>query len=85
MENQSFESVMGHFPSRRSSVASSSHRSSCSTSSRASATSTINSIMYQQPSIAGLQEERRTFATGLNILEPRPIVYWGSVEDRISF
>jgi hypothetical protein len=41
--------------------------------------------MYQQPSIAGLQEERRTFATGLNILEPRPIVYWGSVEDRISF
>ncbi|KAI9171904.1 Calcium-channel protein cch1 [Paramyrothecium foliicola] len=83
-------SIMGAFSSetctlsRRSSNASSSHHSSYSTSSRSSTTTTINSVIVQQPSIAGLQEERRSFGTGLEILEPRPIVYWGSVEERIE-
>ena len=31
-----------------------------------------------------LEEERRTFASGLEILEPRPVVYWGGVEERLG-
>jgi len=31
-----------------------------------------------------LDEERRSFATGLQILEPRPVVYWGSMEERLE-
>ncbi|KND90409.1 hypothetical protein TOPH_04960 [Tolypocladium ophioglossoides CBS 100239] len=46
--------------------------------------STINSIIFRQPSILGLEEERRSFSRGLSILEPRPIVYWSSMEDRMS-
>jgi hypothetical protein len=43
----------------------------------------INSVMAQQPSIAELEEERRSFGNELGIFEPRPIVYWGSVEERM--
>jgi hypothetical protein len=32
-----------------------------------------------------MEEERRDFPSELNVLEPRPVVYWGSVEERISF
>jgi len=31
-----------------------------------------------------MDEERKRFATGLEILEPRPIVYWGGLEERMS-
>lgn len=46
--------------------------------------STINSIIFRQPSIRGLEEERKSFPRGLNVLEPRPIVYWSSVEERMG-
>jgi hypothetical protein len=31
-----------------------------------------------------LDEERRNFAFGLEILEPRPVVYWGGLEERMG-
>lgn len=73
-----------------------SFRRSSSTSSRASSdrhsygssvsspVETINSIIFRQPSVVNLVEERRSFGSELNILEPRPIVYWGSVEERMG-
>lgn len=71
---------------RRSSSGSTS--SSCSStyspSSAISTTSTINSVIFRQPSIVGLEEERRVFSSELHILEPRPIVYWGGVEERMG-
>jgi hypothetical protein len=45
---------------------------------------TINGIVFRQPSIVDLEEERRSFANELGILEPRPIVYWGGVEERMQ-
>ena len=50
----------------------------------AGATRTINSIIYRQPSILDLEEERKSFGSELKILEPRPIVYWGSLEERMG-
>ncbi|TQW06779.1 hypothetical protein IF2G_05163 [Cordyceps javanica] len=49
-----------------------------------SAAITINSIINRQPSIVGLAQERTSFAAELGLLEPRPLVYWSSVEDRIG-
>jgi hypothetical protein len=31
-----------------------------------------------------LEEERKSFGSGLAILEPRPVVYWGSMEERME-
>ncbi|MBE3044889.1 hypothetical protein IMZ48_20480 [Candidatus Bathyarchaeota archaeon] len=53
-------------------------------SSASSPVSTINSIIFRQPSIVGLEEERRCFGSELGILEPRPIVYWAGVEERMA-
>ncbi|PVH87243.1 hypothetical protein DL98DRAFT_351599, partial [Cadophora sp. DSE1049] len=46
--------------------------------------STINAIMHKQPSMLFMEEERRSFGTGLEILEPRPLVYWGGLEERMG-
>ncbi|KJZ71206.1 hypothetical protein HIM_09412 [Hirsutella minnesotensis 3608] len=78
--------------SSASSVASSMGYSASSTTSSSSACSpsslspesTINSIIFRQPSIRGLEEERKSFPRGLSILEPRPIVYWSSMEERMG-
>jgi hypothetical protein len=76
---------------RRSSSSSSSTSSRSSSSDRNSYLSqasspvvTINSIIFRQPSIVDLEEERRSFGSELGILEPRPIVYWGSFQDRMG-
>jgi len=45
---------------------------------------TINDIMHRQPSMLEMDEEKRSFASGLEILEPRPIVYWGGLEERMG-
>ncbi|EHK98652.1 hypothetical protein M7I_5537 [Glarea lozoyensis 74030] len=50
----------------------------------ASPISEINAIMHRQPSIVDMEEEKKTFPTGLEILEPRPIVYWGGLEERMG-
>ncbi|KAM0533507.1 hypothetical protein ACHAP6_007264 [Verticillium nonalfalfae] len=89
-----FQAITARFSSsslrasfRRSSSASSrasSDRDSCGASVISSPASTINSIIHHQPSILGMEEERRSFGSELSILEPRPVVYWGSVEERIA-
>ncbi|OLN92867.1 hypothetical protein CCHL11_08822 [Colletotrichum chlorophyti] len=93
MHSSRFQSVTARFsPStlrttfRRSSSASSrasSDRDSYATTS-SSPVSTINSIIFRQPSMLDIEEERKSFGSELSILEPRPIVYWGSVEERMS-
>jgi len=31
-----------------------------------------------------MDEEKRSFGSGLEVLEPRPIVYWGGLEERME-
>ncbi|KAH8675331.1 hypothetical protein BX600DRAFT_170076 [Xylariales sp. PMI_506] len=44
----------------------------------------INSVLSRQPSFVRMEEERRSFASELNVLEPRPVVYWGGLEERMG-
>ncbi|KAK7418311.1 hypothetical protein QQZ08_011298 [Neonectria magnoliae] len=88
MFNNRFETVAGRFsPSK---LRNSFRRRSSSASTRdsyssvSSSASTINSIILRQPSLVGMEEERRKFGSELRVLEPRPIVYWGSVEERMG-
>ncbi|KAL0936638.1 uncharacterized protein CTRU02_208853 [Colletotrichum truncatum] len=93
MQSSRFQSITARFSAgtlhttfRRSSSASSrasSNRDSFATTSSSPA-STINSIVFSQPSILDLEEERKSFGSELSILEPRPVVYWGSVEERMG-
>ena len=93
MQPSRFQATMARFSPhnlrtsfRRSSSASSrasSARNSYS-SSTMSPVSAINSVIFRQPSIINMEEERRTFAAELNILEPRPVVYWGGLEERMG-
>jgi hypothetical protein len=45
---------------------------------------TINSIVLRQPSYLELEAEKRSYASELSILEPRPVVYWESMEERMG-
>ena len=94
MQSPSFHSIAARFSpanlrtsfrraSSTSSRASSARNSYSSQTSVSSPVSTINSIIFRQPSILDLEEERKSFGSELNILEPRPIVYWGSLEERM--
>lgn len=65
-----------------SSTASSSRNSYSSTGS--SPVSTINSVIFRQPSIVDMEEERKSYGSELSLLEPRPIVYWGGLEERLG-
>ncbi|RDL41948.1 Uncharacterized protein BP5553_01927 [Venustampulla echinocandica] len=65
-----------------SSIMSSNRNSYASNSS--SPISTVNAIMHRQPSVVDMEEERKIFPSGLDVLEPRPIVYWGGMEERMS-
>jgi len=40
--------------------------------------------MHRQPSMLDMEEERKSFGSGLEILEPRPLVYWGGLEERMG-
>lgn len=91
--NSRFETMASRFsPSRlrsslrRSSSASTATQNSYSSTSTALSASaaTINNIILRQPSLVNMEEERRSFGSELSLLEPRPIVYWGSVEERIG-
>jgi hypothetical protein len=31
-----------------------------------------------------LEEEKKSFGSGLSILEPRPVVYWGGMEETMG-
>ena len=84
----SFSSIRTSFSRGRSpsntSMMSSNRNSYASNSSAASPINTINAIMHRQPSMLEMDEEKKSFASGLEILEPRPIVYWGGLEERMG-
>ncbi|KAI1630743.1 hypothetical protein F4809DRAFT_242952 [Biscogniauxia mediterranea] len=94
MQSSRFQTIRSRFsPSglrtsfrRRSSSASSETASSCHSfgSSSASPVSTINEVLFRQPSIADLEAEKRSSGPELSMLEPRPIVYWGGLEERMG-
>ncbi|RYO74697.1 hypothetical protein DL764_010754 [Monosporascus ibericus] len=74
---------------RRSSSASSQRTSlrgsfSSASSSAHSPVDTINAVLFRQPSIVDFEEEKRSLRSELSVLEPRPIVYWGGVEERMG-
>ncbi|ROW18399.1 hypothetical protein VPNG_00290 [Cytospora leucostoma] len=71
------------FSFRREST-SSSRNSYASYTSSTSAASTINSVIFRQPSIMDLEEEHKNFGTELKVLEPRPVVFYGSMEERFA-
>ncbi|KAI0427288.1 hypothetical protein F5Y09DRAFT_316702 [Xylaria sp. FL1042] len=75
---------------RHSSASTATNASSCSSSLSSSSSSgssspisTINAVLVRQPSILGMEEEKRRSGVELSVLEPRPIVYWGGLEERI--
>jgi hypothetical protein len=92
MQNTRFHSIATRFTPmglrtsfRRSSTASSRASSRNSFASNSSSpTETINSIIHRQPSIVNLEAEKRSFRSELDLLEPRPIVYWGGMEERMG-
>ncbi|TVY56041.1 hypothetical protein LCER1_G002198 [Lachnellula cervina] len=53
-------------------------------SNTSSPVNTINAIVHRQPLVLDMEEEKKTFASGLDVLEPRPIVYWGGLEERME-
>ncbi|KAI1328295.1 hypothetical protein F5Y16DRAFT_369345 [Xylariaceae sp. FL0255] len=69
---------------RRSSSASSASATSSCGSSASSVTHTINAVLFRQPSIVDMEEEKRRSGAELGLLEPRPIVYWGGLEERMG-
>ncbi|KAI1843379.1 hypothetical protein JX265_006205 [Neoarthrinium moseri] len=93
MQNSRFHAIRSRFSPTgiRTSFRRASSASSRSTTSRNSFASngsspveTINSVLSRQPSFMEMQEEKRSFGPELNILEPRPVVYWGGLEERIG-
>ncbi|KAJ1333893.1 hypothetical protein MN608_03891 [Microdochium nivale] len=58
--------------------------SSASSSSASPSKTAVNAVLFRQPSIVDLESERRTSGAVLDMLEPRPIVYWGGVEQRMG-
>ncbi|EPE32567.1 hypothetical protein GLAREA_07701 [Glarea lozoyensis ATCC 20868] len=83
-QSLSFSSIRTSLSSRRSRSPSDSSMTSTRDSYSSSPISEINAIMHRQPSIVDMEEEKKTFPTGLEILEPRPIVYWGGLEERMG-
>ncbi|TVY93895.1 hypothetical protein LAWI1_G000372 [Lachnellula willkommii] len=85
-QSLSFSNIRTSFRSSRSASGSSmvsSNRNSY-TSNTSSPVNTINAIMHRQPPVVDMEEEKKTFASGLDVLEPRPIVYWGGLEERME-
>jgi hypothetical protein len=60
----------------------SSYNSATTSRSPSGASSPILSV---SKSIQDLEEERRLWAGGLEMLEPRPVVFWGGLEERMGF
>ncbi|KAI6250295.1 hypothetical protein HI914_01987 [Erysiphe necator] len=49
-----------------------------------SSAKTVNAIMQRRPSVLNMKKELQVFGHGLNVLEPRPLIYWGSMEETMS-
>jgi len=93
MDSFGFQPVNARFAPSAGSRARFSYRRTSTTSSRnsyasntssASAASSINSLIFRQPSIMDLEEEHRAFGSELKVLEPRPVVFFGSMEERFA-
>ncbi|KAJ0311833.1 hypothetical protein COL516b_000893 [Colletotrichum fioriniae] len=82
MQSSRFQSITSRFsPSTlRTTFRRSSSASSRASSDRGSFATTASS----PPSMLDLEEERKSFGSELSILEPRPVLYFGSVEERIG-
>ncbi|OBT73281.1 hypothetical protein VF21_08441 [Pseudogymnoascus sp. 05NY08] len=46
---------------------------------------TVRSILSRQSSLVDLEEEERDFGREIGILEPRPVVFWQGLEERMGF
>ncbi|CAJ2513425.1 Uu.00g015440.m01.CDS01 [Anthostomella pinea] len=93
MQSSRFQSIRSRFSPtdirtsfRRSSSASSETSSSrhSFSSNSSSPVTTINYVLFRQPSILDMENEKKISGSELNVLEPRPIVYWGGVEERMG-
>ncbi|KAH8161997.1 hypothetical protein CIB48_g6240 [Xylaria polymorpha] len=91
MQTSRFQTIRSRFsPSnlrtslRRLSSASTSTTSSSGSSGSSSPVHTINAVLFRQPSILDMEEEKRRSGAELTVLEPRPIVYWGGLEERMG-
>lgn len=90
MQTTRFHTIRSRFsPSRvrtslrRSSSVSTTTSGSSGSSGSSSPVHTINAVLFRQPSILDMEEEKRQSSAELTVLEPRPIVYWGGLEERI--
>lgn len=91
MQTSRFQTIRAHFSTAAVRSSFRRHSSSSSRSSRTSFVSStsstktaINSVLHRQPSIVDLEMERQSSGAVLDMLEPRPIVYWGGVEERMG-
>ncbi|KXJ91985.1 hypothetical protein Micbo1qcDRAFT_174996 [Microdochium bolleyi] len=94
MQSSRFQTIRAHFSAagvrssfrRHSSTSSASSRNSflSSASSTSPSKTAVNAVLFRQPSIVDLEAERRSSGAALDMLEPRPIVYWGGVEERMG-
>ncbi|KAI0526050.1 hypothetical protein F5B22DRAFT_588907 [Xylaria bambusicola] len=66
------------------STATTSSRLSSGSSGSASPVHAINAVLFRQPSILDMEAEKRRSGVELSVLEPRPIVYWGGLEERMG-
>ncbi|KAL5346534.1 hypothetical protein ACLOAV_008805 [Pseudogymnoascus australis] len=46
---------------------------------------TVRSILSRQSSLVDLEEEQRDFGREIGVLEPRPVVFWQGLEERMGF
>ncbi|OBT57921.1 hypothetical protein VE04_03405 [Pseudogymnoascus sp. 24MN13] len=46
---------------------------------------TVRSILSRQSSLVDLEEEERDFGREIGVLEPRPVVFWQGLEERMGF
>jgi iron-regulated transporter 1 len=45
----------------------------------------VRSILSRQESLVDLEEEQRDFGREIGVLEPRPVVFWQGLEERMGF
>ncbi|KFY40022.1 hypothetical protein V494_03715 [Pseudogymnoascus sp. VKM F-4513 (FW-928)] len=45
---------------------------------------TVRSILSRQSSLVDLEEEQRDFGAEIGVLEPRPVVFWQGLEERMG-
>ncbi|KAH7026507.1 uncharacterized protein B0I36DRAFT_366064 [Microdochium trichocladiopsis] len=92
MQTSRFQTIRAHFSTAGVRSSFRRHSSSSSRSSRTSFVSSassnktaVNSVLFRQPSIVDLEMERQSSGAVLDMLEPRPIVYWGGTSNSVVY